>query len=249
MFMQFARSMEAGRAFQPMMDADGGGSGGGEGAGEGDDKNKGGQGDDQGGEGGSDGGEGGDDGGDDEVKFDEKQQAHIDKIIERRIAKERAKAQKEQEAAAAKAEERAKMTAEQKAEEDRKDREKKAEEREKKATDTIIGLSLERQALTAGVPEKKLARFLKIVDRDGIELDDNGEVDKAQTKAAIDAALSDMPEFKSSGVQQGPGDDQRGGSGNKAKFSKQEIEKMTADQVAKNYDDVIASMKIHNGGK
>lgn len=239
MFNKFALSMIYGRAFQPMMDADGG-AGAGSGAGEAGTAGAGEGGAGEGGNGDDDKNKGGGDGDDDKVTFDEKQQAHFDKVLAQKIAAERTKAEKAAAKAAAEAEARAKMTAEEKAEADRKDREKKVAEREAAANNRIINLELKSAASAAGVPMKKLERFLKVVNREEIEVDENGDVDQTKVSAAIKEVLDDMPEFKGSDQQQGPGGDFSGNGGG-VKFTQAQIAAMTPEEVSKHW------VEIHKG--
>jgi hypothetical protein len=241
----FVLSMLAGRPHQqPFMDADkGGGAGDGGSGGDGGQGGQGGQGD-GGGSGGSDDDDPDKDKDkdkDDPVKFDDRQQAEIQKIIDRTIAKERAKADEEKR----KAEERAKMTADQKAEADRKEAEEKAKEREQKANDRLINMEIRDVARDLGVSAKKLERFLKVVDRDDIAVDDEGNINRSKVETAVKAVLADMPEFKGTDNPKGPGSgfDQGGAVG--AKYTMAQIQAMTPGEVAKNYDDVMKSMAIH----
>lgn len=243
--------MIMGRPFQPLMEADGGqggaGSGNGEGGTEGD---KGGQGGNDGG-GNGDGGDGGngeggngDQGGsgDDPVTFDDKQQEHIQKIINQTIAKERKRADDEKR----KAEERAKLSAEEKAEAERKDREEAAAKREEAANNRLINMEIRDVARDLGVSAKKLDRFLKVVDRDNIQVDEDGNIERSAVETAVKGVLADMPEFKGTGGSRGPGSDFGGGDTGGAKYTLAQINDMSPEEVAKNYDDVMKSMASHN---
>lgn len=234
MFRLYASSIMNGRGFNPMYNADSGSGGDGSGTGGDDDK-----GEDKGSGDGT--GDDGDQDKDEPIKFDEKQQAEIDRIIKQRLAKEA----KKQEKAVQDAIEREKMTAEEKAEQDRIVAEKKAKDREAKANERVVNLEIKDIAREMGVPSKKLERFLKVVDREDIEVDDDGNVDRSQVETAVKALLADMPEFKGPDNQKGPGGDFNG-TNNSAKFSKTQIQAMQPEEIAKNWDDVQASMKIHN---
>jgi hypothetical protein len=247
MFRSYVNSMIMGRPFQPLMEADGGqggaGSGSGEGGNEGDKGGQGGSGD--GGEGGSGEGGQGDQGGsnDDPVTFDEKQQEHIQKIINQTIAKERKRADDEKK----KAEARAKLSAEEKAEAERKDREEAAAKKEAAANERLINMEIRDVARDLGVSAKKLERFLKVVDRDDLEVDEDGNIDRSKVEGAVKATLADMPEFKGAAGGRGPGSEFGGGdAGGGVKYSMQQIQAMTPEEVAKNYDDVMKSMAAHN---
>ena len=236
MFKNYVSSILSNRPFNPLFNADGG-SGGGEGG--------------QGGTGGGEGGQGGEGGSgegnnDDEIKFDDKQQAHIQKIIDATIAKERKKSEKAAADAVAEAERKAKLTAEEKAKEEREKKEKIAAERETKANTRIINLEIKDVARELGVTSQKLDRFLKVVDRDDLSVDDNGDVDRKAVEAAVKAVLVDMPEFKGSTSPKGPGAEFGGGGNNDAKYSLEQIKAMTPADISKDYDEVMKSMKIHN---
>jgi hypothetical protein len=239
MFRSYVQSMMAGRPYQIMMDADKGGGGGDpqdpqdppkdpenpddpqdpQDPDNPEDKDK-----------------------DDPIKFTDEQQAEINKIVARTIAKERSKAEAERK----KAEERAKMSAEEKAEADRKDREEKVKEREEKANARIINMELRDIARDQGVSAKKLERFLKVVDRDGLEVDEDGGVDRTKAEQAVKAVLADMPEFKGPSSPRGPGGEFDKGAGGGAKFTISQIQAMSNEEIAKNWDDVQKSMAIHN---
>lgn len=241
MFSKFALSMMNGRAFAPMMNADtGGGAGssaGEPGAGTGDNPDgAGGTGDDKDQDKGSE---------PEKLTFTEAQQAHIDKLIGQKAAEFRSKAEADAAEKIRLAEERAKMTAEEKAEADRKDREKAIAERETAANNRIINLELKAAASGAGVPAKKLERFLKVVSREEIEVDENGSVDQTKVAAAIREVLDEMPEFKGSGQQQGPGGDFNGQSGS-VKYTPAQIAEMTPAEISKDWDEIQKSMAFHN---
>lgn len=238
MFRLYANSIMNGRGFNPMYNADSGSGGDGSGTG-GDDDDKG---EDKGTDDGT--GDDGDQDKDEPIKFDEKQQAEIDRIIKQRLAKEA----KKQEKAVQDAIEREKMTAEEKAEQDRIVAEKKAKDREAKANERVVNLEIKDIAREFGVPSKKLDRFLKVVDREDIEVDDDGNVDRSQVESAVKALLADMPEFKGPESKKGPAGEYNG-TNNSAKFSKAQIESMTPEEVSKNYEDVMKSMAIHNKQK
>jgi hypothetical protein len=180
----------------------------------------------------------------DPVKFDDKQQAEIQKIINATIAKERKKAEKAAADAAAEAERKAKMTAEEKAEAERKEREEAAQKREAKANERIVNLEIKDVARELGVSSQKMDRFLKVVDRDDLKIDEDGNVERSAVEAAVKAVLADMPEFKGSTSSKGPGADFGGQQGG-AKYTLAQIQGMSAKEIAADYDEVQKSMRIH----
>jgi hypothetical protein len=243
--------MMNGRPFQPMLEADKGGQGG-SGSGAGDQgQGDGGQGDGGSGDGGGNGdqgqgqgdqGDGQGDGGEGDKKkvtFDDEQQSFINNLINKTIKEERTKAEAERK----KQEERAKMDAKEKAEAELKD----ANEKIKALNEKSLSVEIKDVARESGVSAKKLERFLKVVDRDGL-MDDDGNIDQAKVKKAVDAVLGDMPEFKGPEDKKGPGDFSGGGGGS-VKYSLAQIQAMSTEEVAKDYDEVMKSMSFHNKQK
>lgn len=163
---------------------DGGGDGGGDEGGDGS------------GDGGADDGDGsGDDdatgkGGDaDKVTMT---QAELDRLV----ASEKAKAKKAAEAEAKQAAERAKMDEAERLKAEKADSDKAAAEATAKANARVIRSEAKLAAVASGVKADRVERFLKLVDLDGIEVDDDGEVDSKAVSKAVAAALKDVPEFK-----------------------------------------------------
>ena len=97
-----------------------------------------------------------------------------------------------------------------------------------------------------GVPGNRLERFLKLVERDEIAVDEEGNVDRSAVQLVVKAVLGDFPEFKATGNQKGPGGDFDKGSGNGAKYSMQQIGKMSPQEIKENWEDVQKSMAVHN---
>lgn len=234
MFNSFAKSMVFGRAFIPMMDEDSGGGAGGGTGGEGSNGQEKGTG--EGGEGGAGG---------DKVTFTEAQQAHIDQLIGQKVASERTKAEQKAAEAAETAAAKAKMTADELAEVERKEQSERAAAREAAANEKIISLEVKDAAREAGVPAKKLQRFLKLVDTKAITIDSEGNPSASEIKAAVSEILADMPEFKAADNQKGPGGDFNGG-GTAPTYTEQQIKAMTPQEVAANYDEVMKSLAAHN---
>jgi|LSQX01.1.fsa_nt_gb hypothetical protein len=74
----------------------------------------------------------------------------------------------------------------------------------------VIDTNIQLTAAASGVKPEKMKHFLKLVDRTGLELKDDGTVDDEKIKAAVDNVLKDMPEFK--GVPSAGGSDFKDGN-------------------------------------
>lgn len=73
-----------------------------------------------------------------------------------------------------------------------------AERERAKARKVTIDLALRDAAAEEGVPAKKVKRLLRVVDRESIEVDENGEVQGAEE--AVAELLEEFPEFKEAPV-------------------------------------------------
>lgn len=60
----------------------------------------------------------------------------------------------------------------------------------------VIDTNIQLTAAANGVRPEKMQYFLRLVDRTGLELKEDGTVDDEKIKAAVDNVLKDMPEFK-----------------------------------------------------
>ena len=248
MFKHYVNSILNNRPFQ-YFEADTGGGAGGDagGAGTGTDPgadNPGGQ---NGGDGnGSDGGDGNNSGGNEEdhnqkVTFTDEQQSFINQLINSTIKKERDKAETERQ----KELERQKMSDNEKIQADLEAARQKAEQFKSKA----LTYEIQDVARDMGVPANRLERFLKLVDREDIQVDEDGNVDRSAVQTVVKAVLGDFPEFKATGNGKGPAGDFDKGSGSGAKYSLQQIKGMDAKEIKDNWEEVQKSMAIHNKTK
>jgi hypothetical protein len=154
-----------------------------------------------GGDGGTDGGAGGSGGSDDggegnepPTKTESKTftQEDVDALIGKRLAQER----RQWEADAKQAAEREKMDEAERLKAEKADAEKAAADRVAAANQTLVKADAKVAAIAAGVKAERIDAFLRHVDTADIAVDDDGSVDGAAVKAAVDKALADVPEFK-----------------------------------------------------
>lgn len=116
--------------------------------------------------------------------------------LDAQLAKARVKAKKAAEEEVKQAAERAKMDDAERAKAEKADAEKASAELVATANKRIVKTEAKVAALAAGVKPDRMSPFMRLVDLDDIEVDDEGEVDEAALKKAIEAALKDAPEFK-----------------------------------------------------
>lgn len=178
------------------------------------------------GDGDGDGGDDTDSDGDDGDDGDEKKltQAEVDAILSKRLKDERRKWDADAKAAA----DREKMDEAQRAQAEKEDAEKRANDAISTANKRLVTADVKTAASAAGVRPERVAAFLRHVDTDDIEVDDDGNVDDKAVKSAVDKALKDVPEFKAGKGAGKSGGDLNGGDPPKRATS---IE----DAVAKRY--------------
>lgn len=122
------------------------------------------------------------------------------------------------------------QTAEQQANARAEAAEKAANETVAAANKTLVNAAAQIAALTAGANPARVEALLKLADLSTVEVTD-GTPDAAAVKTAIDAALKDFPEFKTTAPAGGAsGGDLNGGGG--TTVTKEQFEAMTyADRV------------------
>jgi hypothetical protein len=124
-----------------------------------------------------------------------------------------------------------------------------ADDRVTRAEQRVLRTEAKAAALAAGVPSAKVARFLKLVDLDPDELiDADGDPDEDAINDAVEAALADVPEFKATGDTGGKrggksGSDGMNGDGAKKTWTRAEIDAMSPDDIDKHWDSIQAAMR------
>ncbi len=165
-------------------------------------------------------------------------QAELDAQINARLAKAQKQWQDKAEADAAAAA----MTETERLKAEKDQAIKDAADKVKGANAKLVGADARVQAVAAGVKSERVALFLKNVDLSDIEVDDDGNFDEAKVKAAVQATLDLLPEFKGSTAPAGSsGGDHTGGTGKK--WTREEVGKLSAEEFAKNETEIMAQMR------
>jgi colicin import membrane protein len=111
-----------------------------------------------------------------------------------------------------------------------------ADRQRRNAERLAVTIALREAAADLEVPAKKVKRMLKLVDRDDLKADDDGEVDGATE--AVEAVLEEFPEFKSSpapepGDGDAPAPEPAGGNPARGKKPPKELSAADARKLAK----------------
>lgn len=185
--------------------------------------------------------DGGEDDGDDDEPPKKFTQADLDSAIDKRLARERRKHERELEKAKGG-----------KGKDGKDSKPDPNEERVTRAQGRVVKTEAKAAALAAGVDPKRVARFLRLVELDdpGEFLSDDDEPDEEAIAAAVEEALEDVPEFK---AKSDDGDGKRGkgksggdgmnGDGERKRWTRAEIDKMSPEEIDKNWDSIQEAMK------
>lgn len=177
-----------------------GGEGGGEGGGgTGGEGGEGGSGQGSGsGESGGEGGEGGN-----EPQLTPEQQAIVDAQVTKQVGAAMAKKleaeRKKWETEASEKAKRAQMDEAERLKAEKADAEKAANDAVAKANARLVLADAKVAAVTAGVKADRVDKFLRLVELDDINVDDDGTIDTKAIEKAVKATLDDLPEFKATG--------------------------------------------------
>lgn len=196
-------------------------------------------------------GSGGDDDGDqgDEAKFT---QADLDAKITERLERERRKHEKKlnrevekAKADAAKAGDDAGKAADDGA----------SDERVAKLNKRAVTAEAKAVALGSGVKPDRMNRFLRLVDLDDVDVDDDGEVDEDAVADAVKAALEDVPEFAGSGESKDePKRTKSGGDNHKGDdtgplLTREQIKAMSPEEINENWEQIQKSLAAQGKAK
>lgn len=78
----------------------------------------------------------------------------------------------------------------------RRDEQQKAKDLVAQANRRIVAAEAVSVAASHGVRPEKATRFVRLLDLDGVEVDDDGQVDTDTLAALVEAELADWPEFQ-----------------------------------------------------
>lgn len=178
------------------------------------------------------------------VKFTPEQQAAIDELVAERVRRaERAAAKREQDEAA-EAARRAQMDETERLKAEKEDAEKRAAEALAKAERTLVNAEARVVAAAAGAKPERLDRIIRLLDLDGVAVED-GTPDAKAIAAAVDALKADVPELFAAGApSKRSGADIDGGDGKRVWTRAQiaELAKWPAE-YAKHEAEIDAAMR------
>lgn len=152
-------------------------------------------------------GPGGEDGADTDPAGDTFTQDQLDEIIGKRLAREKAKWEKDAKEAAA----REQMDETERLKAEKADAEQAASQAREKANQRAVNAEARVSAIAAGVPKDQIGYVLKLADLTDIDVDDDGDPDTKAIDKAIAKVLADIPALKGTAQGSRSGGDLNGG--------------------------------------
>jgi hypothetical protein len=142
-------------------------------------------------------------------------QAELDAMIQKRLDKQAnsLKSQWEQELETKQKQE--KMTAEDLAKAAQKEAEEKLSKAVIEANNKVKNAEAKALSIELGVKPEKVSYLLKLADLESVEIDEGGAIDQESLKASIEAVLKDLPELKGTTANNGGGNFNGAGGGQK----------------------------------
>lgn len=124
-----------------------------------------------------------------------KSQQDFDSALEKRLARERRKLEKEIKEKADEEARRSRMDETERLKVEREEARQAAQAAQDKANTRIVRAEAKAQAASLGVKAEKLPYVIKLADLDGIDVDDEGEADIEAIRASVTQVLTDLPEL------------------------------------------------------
>lgn len=169
-------------------------------------------------------------------------QADVDAMFDREFGKRRAKWEADLKALG----ERSKLDETERLKAEKADADKAVADARAEALAARIEAGAERAALAAGVKPDRVERFLRLVDLSDVDtLSADGKPDTDAIRTAVDATLSDVPEFAGSASPppKSAGGDFTGASGGAKRWSREEIAKLSPEEFEKHEAEIMAQMR------
>ncbi len=179
---------------------------------------------------------------DGKATFTSEQQAQIDELIAERVKRAeknaRQAALKEAEAERVKAE----MDELERARAEKEEADQRAAEALAERDRVLVRTEAKVAVLAAGVPAERLAKALRLLDLDGVKVDD-GRIDAAAVRQAVEALKAEIPElFATPGPARSGGDFTVAGEG-KRSFTAAEVKAMSAAEYSEKREEIMAAMR------
>jgi hypothetical protein len=174
--------------------------------------------------------------------FTPDQQAQIDELVAERVKRAEKSARQAALKEAETERQRAEMDELERVKAEKEESDRRAEEAQADRDRVLIDAEAKFAVLAAGVSPERLTRALRLLDLDGIQVED-GRIDTASVRRAVQTLKTEIPElFAVPGPARSGGDFTVAGEG-KRSFTAAEVKAMTAAEYSEKREEIMAAMR------
>ena len=174
--------------------------------------------------------------------FTPEQQAQIDELVAERVKRAEKNARQAALKEAETERQRAEMDELERVKAEKAEADQRAAEAQADRDRVLVDAEAKFAVLAAGVPAERLTKALRLLDLDGVEVED-GRIDTAAVRRAVEALKTEIPElFAVPGPARSGGDFTVAGEG-KRSFTAAEVKAMSAAEYSEKRDEIMAAMR------
>ena len=176
------------------------------------------------------------------VMFTPEQQTQIDELVAERVKRAEKNARQAALKEAETERQRAEMDELERVKAEKEEADQRAAEAKADRDRVLVDAEAKVAILAAGVPAERLTKALRLLDLDGVEVQD-GRIDPAAVRQAVRALKVEIPElFAVPGPARSGGDFTVAGEG-KRSFTAAEVKAMSAAEYTSHRDEIMAAMR------
>ena len=174
--------------------------------------------------------------------FTPEQQAQIDELVAERVKRAEKNARQAALKEAETERQRAEMDELERVKAEKEEADHRAAEARADRDRVLVDAEAKFAILAAGVPAERLAKALRLLDLDSVEVED-GRIDPAAVRRAVEALKAEIPElFAVPGPARSGGDFTVAGEG-KRSFTAAEVKAMSAAEYSEKREEIMAAMR------
>ncbi len=174
--------------------------------------------------------------------FTPEQQAQIDELVAERVKRAEKNARQAALKEAETERQRAEMDELERVKAEKEEADLRAEEARAERDRVLVHSEAKVAILAAGAPAERLAKALRLLDLDSVEVED-GRIDTAAVRRTVEALKTEIPElFAVPGPARSGGDFTVAGEG-KRSFTAAEVKAMSAAEYTSHRDEIMAAMR------
>jgi len=174
--------------------------------------------------------------------FTPEQQTQIDELVAERVKRAEKNARQAALKEAETERQRAEMDELERVKAEKEEADRRVVEAQAERDRVLVDAEAKVAILAAGVPGERLAKALRLLDLDGVEVED-GRIDTTSVRRAVEALKAEIPElFAVPGPARSGGDFSKAGEGRRS-FTAAEVKAMSAAEYTSHRDEIMAAMR------